>query len=318
MTTFSLIFVVNFNPSNAQYVVLNEQIDISNLTTSNTLFVKRDDLLHPHISGNKFRKLKYILQDATQKKQTTLLTFGGAFSNHIAAVAAAGKIHGFKTIGVIRGEELKDKTKNNPTLSFAISQGMAMHFISREEYKKKADAAFQDRLLKQFGACYIIPEGGTSDLAIKGCAEILTLEDSTFDYVCVSVGTGGTVAGIIASSTEDQQVLGFSALKGLFQKEIISTYASNENYTLMDTYCFGGYAKIDSDLIRFMNEFKRTHNIQLDPVYTGKLFYGIFDLIKKGYFRENSRILAVHTGGLQGIAGMNETLIKKNLPTIDV
>ncbi|GEQ85529.1 1-aminocyclopropane-1-carboxylate deaminase [Patiriisocius marinistellae] len=296
----------------------NNSININYLSDTNILDIKRDDLLHPHISGNKFRKLKFTILEAKKIEAKTLLTFGGAFSNHIAAVAAAGKIHSFNTIGVIRGEELVSKVNNNPTLSYAKAQGMQLFFVSREQYKDKESPEFINLLHQKFGEFYNIPEGGTNDLAVQGCAGILTPQDLSYDYVCVSVGTGGTIAGIVTSAAPHQHVLGFSALKGTFQKEIISKYSENKNFTLIDDYCFGGYAKIDLKLIRFINEFKENHNISLDPVYTGKLFYGIFDLLKNGYFRENSRILAVHTGGLQGIAGMNEKLKKKNLPTINV
>ena len=281
------------------------------------LYLKREDLLHPHISGNKFRKLHYNLLAAAKLGHSTLLTFGGAFSNHIAAVAAAGKQYGFKTIGVIRGEELQTKIAENPTLSFAKECGMQLHFIDRENYRRKGESGFLHNLKERFGECYLIPEGGTNALAIKGCMEILTEEARHFDYICVPVGTGGTIAGLVKASNKNQKVLGFSALKGTFQTAEVSKYSSKTNYEITDDYCFGGYGKIDIELIRFINGFKEKCNIPLDPVYTGKMMYGIMDLLKKGHFKENSRILAVHTGGLQGIAGMNLKLKKKNLPIIE-
>ena len=281
-----------------------------------TLTIKRDDVLHPEISGNKFRKLKYILLDAREKGATQLLTFGGAFSNHIAATAAAGKLHGFKTIGIIRGQELKNS--NNPTLYYAKSCGMALHFIDRAQYKLKNTAEFTATLKDKFGEFYSIPEGGTNALAIKGCEEILEESDSIFDYICVPVGTGGTITGIINTVQTHQKVLGFSALKGDFLNAEVSKLTSKEQWEITDQYCFGGYAKINLELISFINQFSENHNIQLDPVYTGKMIFGIFDLIKQGWFKKNSRILAIHTGGLQGIAGMNEKLLKKNLPIINV
>lgn len=260
----------------------------------------------------------YPLQDAAKNGATTLLTFGGAYSNHIAAVAAAGKMYGMKTIGVIRGEELADVPKRNDTLSFAERNGMKLHFVSREEYRRKEDADYLQELKDIFGKIYILPEGGTSRLAVKGCEAMLSEATAIYDYICVSVGTGGTISGLINASEAHQTVLGFSALKGTFQKEILQKYTAKANYNLIDDYCFGGYAKIDSELIRFINTFKKETSIPLDPIYTGKMMFGVFDLLKKGYFRENSRILAVHTGGLQGIAGMNELLKKKNLPQISV
>lgn len=282
-----------------------------------SLTIKREDLLHPFVSGNKFRKLKYNIQAAQEKNQNTLLTFGGAFSNHIAAVAAAGKEWGFNTIGIIRGEELEKKISENPTLSFAQDCGMRLHFISREDYKAKDEIGFINNLKKQFGDFYLLPEGGTNGPAVKGCEEILTETESCFDYICVPVGTGGTIAGLIKASKESQHVLGFSALKGTFQSSEIEKYTSKTNFEIIDSYCFGGYGKIDIDLIRFMNDFKQKTDIPLDPIYTGKMMYGIFDLLKKGYFKENSRIFAIHTGGLQGIVGMNQKLKKKNLPIIE-
>jgi 1-aminocyclopropane-1-carboxylate deaminase len=282
-----------------------------------SLFIKREDLLHPYVSGNKFRKLKYNILEAQEKNHKTLLTFGGAFSNHVAAVAAAGKECGLKTIGIIRGEELEKKISENPTLSFAKDCGMQLHFISREAYRAKDEAEFIHDLKMQFGDFYLLPEGGTNALAVKGCEEILYEKENIFDYICVPVGTGGTMAGLVKASNEKQKVLGFSALKGTFQSSEITKYTSKTNFDITDAYCFGGYGKIDLDLIRFINEFKRKTKIPLDPVYTGKMMYGIFDLLKKGHFKENSRIFAIHTGGLQGIAGMNQKLKKKNLPIIE-
>ena len=280
--------------------------------------ILREDKIHPVVSGNKFRKLKYNLREAQKFQKETLLTFGGAFSNHIAAVASAGKLYGFKTIGIIRGEELSEKINENPTLAFANSCGMKLHFISREAYKTKETSTFEADLQSKFGDFYLIPEGGTNQLAIKGCEEILSETTSTYDYVCVPVGTGGTMAGIVNGAEKHQKILGFSALKGTFQKEIVEKYSESQNYIITDSYCFGGYAKIDSDLVRFINEFKISTGILLDPIYTAKMMYGIIDMIKKNYFQENSRILAIHTGGLQGIQGMNQYLKKKNLPQINL
>lgn len=283
-----------------------------------TLFIKREDTIHPLISGNKFRKLKYNLLEAQQQGQTTLLTFGGAFSNHIAAVARAGHEQGFKTIGVIRGEELEENWQNNPTLQLAHEHGMQFHFVSRSDYRHKTDADFLQQLKKTFGEFYLLPEGGTNELAVKGCAEILTEDDASFDYICSSVGTGGTVAGIINSTQPHQTVLGFPALKGDFLKADISTFAQNERWQLISDYHFGGYAKVTPDLVQFINRFRKGTGISLDPIYTGKLVFGIFELIKQDFFPKGTQILAIHTGGLQGIKGMNQVLEQKNLPLLDV
>ena len=297
--------------------VRNQIIPLEAFSISNfNLVIKREDQLHPDISGNKLRKLKYNILEAKRLNKTTLLTFGGAYSNHIAAVASLGKEYGFKTIGIIRGEELVNKVSINATLSFAKSCGMFFYFISRAEYRKKNELFFLENLKSIYGDFYLLPEGGTNDFAVKGCAEILTNKDTSFDYVCSSVGTGGTLAGLIMSSNSLQTVIGFSALKGTFQTSYINKFTRKKNYRILDDYCFGGYAKINFELIEFINDFKNKTTVSLDPIYTGKMIFGIFDLINKGYFKENSTILAVHTGGLQGINGMNALLKKKNLPTI--
>ncbi|TWO34458.1 1-aminocyclopropane-1-carboxylate deaminase/D-cysteine desulfhydrase [Seonamhaeicola sediminis] len=281
------------------------------------LYVKREDKIHPFVSGNKYRKLKYNLLEAQSRGCDTLLTFGGAFSNHIAAVAYAGKVFGFKTIGIIRGEELKGKVNDNETLSFAKFNGMQFEFISRDLYRNKTSAGFQKHLNEFFGNFYLVPEGGTNYLAVKGCEEILSKADKEFDYVCSAVGTGGTISGLINCSKPSQQVLGFPALKGSFLKEDISKFVTKTNWNLITDYHFGGYAKINEELITFINKFKADNAISLDPIYTGKMLFGIYDLIKKGFFKKGTKILAIHTGGLQGVGGMNSVLKKKGLPIIE-
>jgi len=300
-----------------QKIIKNQLIPLELFSLSNyDLYIKREDMLHPDISGNKYRKLKYNLMEAKNEGKNVLLTFGGAFSNHIAAVAAAGKEFGFKTIGVIRGEELRNNIETNPTLSYAQSCGMQFHFVTREEYRNKTNNVFIENLKSIFGDFYLVPEGGTNNLAVKGCEEILTKNDEDFDYICSAVGTGGTIAGLIKSSKVNQTVLGFSALKGTFQSSEVKKYTLKTNYKIIDDYCLGGYAKIDEHLVRFINNFKEKTGIPLDPVYTGKMLFGILDLIKNGEIKQNSRILAIHNGGLQGISGMNQLLKKKNLPQI--
>jgi len=283
-----------------------------------SLYIRREDLLHPNISGNKLRKLKYNLQEAQNNNIQTLLTFGGAYSNHIAATAAAGNEYGFKTIGVIRGEELMDKVDENPTLAFAKANHMQLHFVSREQYKQKNAVDFIAELKDKFGNFYMLPEGGTNDLAIKGCEEILTPEDNTFDIICASVGTGGTLAGIINSSQLHQKVIGFSALKGDFLKAEVEKWTNKSNWFITDDYCFGGYAKINQVLVEFINKYKFETGIPLDPIYTGKMMYGVIRMIEEGKISKKSRILAIHTGGLQGIAGMNKKLEAQNLPLINL
>lgn len=281
-----------------------------------TLFVRREDLIHPFISGNKFRKLKYNLIQAQLEGKSKLITFGGAFSNHIAAAAYAGKKYGFETIGVIRGEELHSKIAENPTLSFAQQCGMKFLFVTREEYQNKTSQDFLSKYKLYFKDSYCLPEGGTNELAVQGCEEILTPQDSDFDYICCAVGTGGTISGLINSAFSNQNILGFPALKGDFLADEISKMTQRKNWQLITDYHFGGYGKTTIDLIEFINLFYKNNSIPLDPIYTGKMMFGVFDLIDKGFFPVDSKILVIHTGGLQGVEGMNNKLKNKKLPII--
>ncbi len=280
------------------------------------LFMKREDRIHPVISGNKYRKLKYNILEAKKYGFKKLLSFGGAFSNHIAAVASVGNEFDFDTIGIIRGEELQLKISENPTLKYAQSCGMRFKFVDRASYREKNSLEFIDNLKKDFGSFYLLPEGGTNELAIKGCEEILTKDNDEFDFICCSVGTGGTISGLINSSKPHQQIFGFPALKGDFLIKEIAKFADKSNWKLITDYHFGGYAKVNRQLIDFVNDFKMDTKIPLDPVYTGKMMFGIMDLIDQGFFPRGSKILAIHTGGLQGIQGMNKLLKKKNLPIV--
>ncbi len=284
------------------------------------LSVKRDDLLDPLISGNKYRKLKYNLQEAAAQGHHTLLTFGGAFSNHIHATAAAGKKHGFKTIGIVRGERTEPL---NPTLRDAEAMGMKIHYVDRTAYRQKQSPEFLEQLAQQFGAFYLIPEGGSNVLAVRGCEEIISELEESYTHVCCSCGTGATLAGIICGLQGAGMAIGFPALKGgSFLREEIDNLLSDrtqsrslENWELITAYHFGGYAKFTPELVQFICDFRNYHSILLDPVYTGKMFYGIYDLIAKGHFPPGSNILALHTGGLQGIHGFNERF-GVNLPTL--
>lgn len=283
-----------------------------------SLVVKREDLIHPFISGNKFRKLKYNLLEALNAEYKTIVTFGGAYSNHIAATAYAGKAYGLRTVGIIRGEELARNWQENPTLALAHANGMEFRFVSRAQYRTKTDMCFYKALQDEIGPFYMVPEGGTNALAVKGCEEILTAADRDFNVICSSVGTGGTLAGIINSSGPGQQILGFASLKGDFLTKDIRNFAVRENWTLNRDYHFGGYAKVSGTLIEFINYFKDRTGIPTDPIYTGKMIFGILDLVKHGHFIPGTKILAIHTGGLQGISGMNPVLKKRRLPLIDV
>lgn len=276
------------------------------LQTANVLLhVRREDELHEQVSGNKYRKLKYNLLAAKAQGFTKLLTFGGAYSNHIAATAFAAREMGFECIGVIRGEEIAHKWQDNPTLCAAHEQGMQFHFVSRAAYRKKHEPDVVTALKQQFGACYVIPEGGTNSLAVKGCEEILTTDDLTqYDVVCCAVGTGGTLAGLInATQDSGMKVIGFAAVNAPSLQQDIETLVKSDtkHWQLNFDYTFGGYAKTTSVLIEFINDFKEKNGIKLEPIYTGKMLYGIYELVQKGYFKQGSRILAIHTGGLQGL-----------------
>ena len=303
---------------NSKIQTQNQQVILPILEEKKvTLFIKREDLIHPFVSGNKFRKLKYNLQEAKKLKKKALLTFGGAYSNHIAATAVAGKLGGFKTFGIIRGDELgknlKETLEENATLREAHKNGMKFHFVSRELYRQKSSFGFIEKMKNKWGDFYVIPEGGTNCLAVDGCEEILTKEDSEFDYICSAVGTGGTIAGLIKSLKKHQKVIGFPALKGNFLSEEIKKYTvKNNNWSLQKAYHFGGYAKYNEELITFINDFKKETTILLDPVYTAKMIFGILDLIRKDTFTEGTKILAIHTGGIQAIAGFNQRLENKN------
>ncbi|HEX8517377.1 MAG TPA: pyridoxal-phosphate dependent enzyme [Bacteroidia bacterium] len=277
------------------------------------LHVLRADLNHPHISGNKMFKLKYNLEEAGRQQKSTILTFGGAFSNHIAAVAAAGKEHGLKTIGIIRGEQV---SVLNPTLRFAKEQGMELHFVSREIYRLKDDIDFFTKSLfsyplnLQLSDCYIIPEGGANVLGIKGCMEIRDHIHVPFEVICCACGTGTTFTGIVLSLQGKEKALGFQVLKGkqYIHHEVNNWLDKFQNsigiWDINEDYHFGGYAKYNESLLAFMAWFKKEHGIELDFVYTGKMMFGLYDLLEKGYFREGERIIAVHTGGLQGNGGL--------------
>jgi 1-aminocyclopropane-1-carboxylate deaminase/D-cysteine desulfhydrase-like pyridoxal-dependent ACC family enzyme len=278
------------------------------------LLVKREDLNHPFLSGNKWHKLKYNLVAASEEGLDTILTFGGAYSNHIYALAAAGKLFDFKTIGLIRGYE---RLPLNPTLSFAVDSGMKIYYINKESYRKRNNVSFLKSLKNKYGKFYLIPEGGTNQLGVKGAGDILLNVMDNYDYVCCACGTGGTLAGLIIALDGEAHVLGFSVLKdGKFlikgiEKLVFQSSGNNyDNWNINLDYPFGGYAKINLKLIQFIESFEIINKIPIEPIYTGKLFYGIYELIRTGYFKKGKTILAIHTGGLQGLAGMKPRMKK--------
>ncbi len=268
------------------------------------LLVKREDLNHAEVSGNKWWKLKHNLARAVEEGAKTLLSFGGAYSNHLYALAGAASILGLRSIGIIRGEE---SNPLNSTLAYARSRGMHLHFVSREEYRKKSEISFVQQLRERFGNFYLIPEGGTNALAVKGCAEFgeKLVREIDFDYICLPVGTGGTMAGIVKSLQAGQTAIGFSVLKngGFLEAEVRAWIAGENsvgvNWRIETNYDFGGYAKTTPALVKFIQEQKELHGLPLDQVYTAKALFGIYDLIRRNEIKKGV-VLMLHTGGLQG------------------
>lgn len=277
--------------------------------------IKREDQIHPYVSGNKFRKLKYNLLEAIEQKHDTILTYGGAYSNHIVATAVASKMNNLKSIGIIRGDEIEEKfnqnPEHNPTLALAHAQGMTLYFVSRKQYRLKNELMEINHLKQKFGKFYRIPEGGTNALAVKGCMEILNSADNKYDLICCCVGTGGTLAGIVSASKPHQSVLGFSALKGHNHDNILG-YVNQQNFEIIQDHEFGGYAKTDGRLIAFMNSFYRCTGIKTDPIYTGKMLYKLFKMIENNQIPNQTKILVIHSGGIQGIKAFNNFQKSKN------
>lgn len=281
------------------------------------LFIKREDLIHAEISGNKFWKLLYNVENYLAQKPKTpqIITFGGAFSNHIFAVSALGKELKINTLGIIRGDELENSWSENPTLEKSYENGMNFRFVSRENYREKEKLT--ENLRREFPEALIIPEGGTNEFAVEGIKFMLNEETEKFDFLCCAVGTGGTIAGISKFAGEDQKVLGFKAVKDDSLKSKIFELSVRKNFELIDA-SEKGYGKISVENVRFINEFYERFKIPLEPVYTGKMFKKLFELIEQDFFPENSKILAFHTGGLQGIAGANEKLRKEGKELISL
>lgn len=293
--------------------ILSEKIPIQEIPVQKNikLFIKREDLIHPQISGNKYWKLFFNINHylETQPKNPLIITFGGAFSNHISAVSATGNLAKIKTLGIIRGEELENKWTHNPTLVFAKRNGMNLKFVTREEYRHKDKLT--EFLQQEFPEALIIPEGGTNINAVQGIKMMLNNDTKDFDYLCTAVGTGGTLAGISEFCEENQKVIGFKVVDDSCLENKISELTSKPNFHLTDA-SFGGYGKINDENVRFINDFKMKFDIPLEPIYTGKMMQKVFEMINADYFPERSKILCFHTGGLQGIEGANLMLEKQN------
>jgi 1-aminocyclopropane-1-carboxylate deaminase len=278
-----------------------ETLDDDRLTRRGVrLYLKRDDLIHPEIPGNKWRKLKYNLAAASDLGHDTLLTFGGAYSNHIRATAAAGRYFGFSTIGVIRGEE---HLPLNPSLAYAVSRGMRLTYLDRAAYRRKNDPEIVAALRQQFGDFYLLPEGGSNDLAVRGCAEIPQEIDRDFDVICCPCGTGGTLAGIAAGLRAGQRAIGFSALKGgqflageVDELQQQASGSNSGNWTIELEFHFGGFARKTAELQAFIDTFEQRHGLVLDWVYVAKMIYGIFALAERGVLAPGTRVVAVITG----------------------
>ena len=267
----------------------------------------RLDAIHPVVSGNKIFKLHYFLQEAKLSLHKKIITFGGAYSNHLAATAFACKQTGLQSVGIVRGEK---PAQLSHTLQFCIDTGMQLHFINKNEYKKNNEKHFTDALLYKYGDHVLIPEGGFSIQGAQGAAMICNyFNNKKFTHVCLSVGTATTLSGLMLADNHDINIIGFSALKNMTDiKERLALLQihSLKKYTVINDYHFGGYAKKSDELLMFMNNFYKTHNIALDFVYTGKMMFGVYDLIRREYFAKGSEILCIHTGGLQG----NQSLSK--------
>jgi len=271
------------------------------------LYIKRDDLIHPYISGNKWRKLKYLIQTAQLQNKKTLVTFGGAYSNHLLATACSAALKGFKSVGFVRGEELD---ASNHTLFLCEQFGMKMIFVDRISYLNKAELF--EKYFSDNNDAFFIDEGGRSDEAILGCSELIDELPQTFDHIVLAAGTGSTFCGILKGcakhnlSTKVHAVVVHKGIPEIVDYTIAKT--SYAHYSIQDNYHFGAYAKTSPDLISFMKKFQQATGILLDPVYTAKALYALYDLIRQGVIQAKEKVLFIHTGGLIGNLGMKDKL----------
>ena len=276
-----------------------------NINNSNNikLFIKREDLIHDIVSGNKWRKLNYNFKYIKEKKIKKILSFGGAYSNHLHALSWLAKKNNIKSFGLVRGCELSIE---NPTLSFCKKNKIDLFFLNRSTYRNnKYNNPIFKKIIKSEENVFVIPEGGFNEFGIKGCEEIMNEVNEHYDIICCSIGSGCTAVGIIKSLKFDQSFLGFSSFKNNSQiKNIISEKVKTMNWEINSEYNFGGFGQVNDDLKKFIKDFKNTYAIMLDPIYTSKLFFGLFDMISKNKLPKDSRILVLHTGGLQGLQGV--------------
>ena len=263
------------------------------------LLLKRDDLIHPELTGNKWRKLKYNLAAAQARGASALLTFGGAYSNHIRATAAAGFYFGLDTVGVVRGEE---HLPLNPTLAYAVEHGMRLKYLDRGTYRHKTDPMLLGRLREEFGDFYLLPEGGSNSLALEGCAELPAEITVPFDVICCACGTGGTLAGIATALRPGQHAIGISALKGggFIADDVRTLQAAygrqTDNWSIETDFHFGGFARRTPELDAFIDDFRARHGLLLEWIYVAKMLAGLFTLVERGTFASGTVIVAVITG----------------------
>ena len=280
--------------------LIGERID------NTSLDILRLDLLDTLSSGNKWFKLKYNILEAKKQGKTGILTFGGAYSNHLSAVAKICSDLSMNSIGIVRGEKVEPL---NITLSECEKNGMELHFLSRELYRIKKHAECEAKIKEEYNNYLFVPEGGSNSEGVMGAEEIVKfIPKNKYQYVCVPFGSGGTIAGIIRAN-RNFKVLGFSSLKGAqYMEEVIRGLADSKNtkWRLVYDYHFGGFAKTDHTLFEFMKEFNEQYDIKLDPIYNAKMMYGVIDLVRSGHFRPDSRVLAINTGGLQGLRGFED------------
>ena len=285
-----------------QYIFLGRIKDV-NIT------VKRDIASDFMLTGNKYRKLKYNLIEFYKKRYDGIATLGGPFSNHLAATSSLCEHFRVKSIGFVRGDEMNNKS--NPTMEHCINAGMHLEFLKREDYKLKFFSKKVKKILSKRNL-YLIPEGGANNFGIKGSSEMIGSFDHTFDTICLAVGTGGTMLGVSRAIKNDQNLLGFLSVDDNSRiNDISNNIDSSINYTLIKEFTFGGFGKFSNDLILFINSFKKKYKIPLDPIYTGKVLFGIFTLINNHNWSWGKNILFIHTGGLQGINGFNFLQKKK-------
>ena len=273
------------------------------------LLIKRDDLIHPTISGNKWRKLKYNLKHAKKSGSKLIISFGGAYSNHLHALAFAAQDVGIKVHAIVRGEY----DPLNPTIAAIKVQGVTVEFVSRLEYRQRNDAQYISQLQHKYPNATIIPEGGTNELAVQGVAELIDeLPMSEIDYICVPCGSGGTTAGLLSRLPVNTKVISVPVLKNAaYLKEQIASLIrplqwDNTNLLFIEGYDFGGYGKIKPELLAFIEDFYQQTGVKIEPIYSGKMIFAICDLMSKGYFKRGSTIVLIHTGGMQGLDGMRQ------------